>query len=331
MKFLYVSRSGLPSTAPGIRIYNIALLLRDLGHEVVILCEQKNDISSELTCEYDNFVYLFDDHRVRSKLLSIFLRAQDILFANRSFRRVIEEIDENDYDGIFLYNDALPLTKKLLKIKKDYGFKMYSDVTEWYELFRGRSILGILLAHLTNIRITRYDSSMDGIIVISQYLYDYLVEKNTNTIIIPPVFWDIPPINMSISKSEMLVLVYAGSPGSKDLLEPIIEAVKRINTARVLIEFNIIGLDSNYLKKIYGTEISKHNIYAYGRLTNEVVKEIIKKSDLSVLLRKPLRYAKAGFSTKFAESMILGVPVLCNRVGGADIHIVDGYNGYKIV
>lgn len=53
-------------------------------------------------------------------------------------------------------------------------------------------------------------------------------------------------------------------------------------------------------------------------------------ADFSILFRENLRYAKAGFSTKLSESLSLGIPVLCNAVGGADVIIQDGINGIKI-
>ena len=58
--------------------------------------------------------------------------------------------------------------------------------------------------------------------------------------------------------------------------------------------------------------------------------KVIEKADFSILFRENLRYAKAGFSTKLSESLSLGIPVLCNAVGGADEIIKDGFNGIKI-
>ena len=55
-----------------------------------------------------------------------------------------------------------------------------------------------------------------------------------------------------------------------------------------------------------------------------------KIANFSCLFRNNARYAKAGFSTKVAESLSFGVPVLCNIVGGTDDIIENGYNGFKI-
>lgn len=47
-------------------------------------------------------------------------------------------------------------------------------------------------------------------------------------------------------------------------------------------------------------------------------------------LEKKRTNTLAGYSTKLAESLSLGTPVICNKIGGSDIDITDGKNGFKI-
>ena len=54
---------------------------------------------------------------------------------------------------------------------------------------------------------------------------------------------------------------------------------------------------------------------------------MLQESDFGILFRTPDLYSRAGFSTKFAECMSNGVPMLCNAVGGADLileNMIDG-------
>ena len=76
--------------------------------------------------------------------------------------------------------------------------------------------------------------------------------------------------------------------------------------------------------------LADYGIQFFGKLPNEDAKKIIKKADFSVLLRQNKKYSKAGFSTKLAESMCLGVPVICTKVGGSDSVIKNMYNGILI-
>ena len=127
------------------------------------------------------------------------------------------------------------------------------------------------------------------------------------------------------------LLVYAGSPGEKDLLAPAINAVLAINAGSVRLNFLIIGINNEYIESEYGIkEFEKQGIHALGRITHEKVIEILRESDFSFLFRRKLRYAKAGFSTKLAESLSMGVPVICNSIGGSDTVIIDNYNGFVL-
>jgi glycosyltransferase involved in cell wall biosynthesis len=51
-------------------------------------------------------------------------------------------------------------------------------------------------------------------------------------------------------------------------------------------------------------------------------------SDLSVLLREPLRFAQAGFPTKVPESLAAGVPVICNTTSDIGMYVRDGVEGF---
>ena len=74
--------------------------------------------------------------------------------------------------------------------------------------------------------------------------------------------------------------------------------------------------------------LEQTGIFAHGRVLRDKALEIVKKSDFGILFRHNKRYAKAGFSTKFAECMSLGVPMLCNAIGGCDSMIKNGHNGF---
>lgn len=65
-------------------------------------------------------------------------------------------------------------------------------------------------------------------------------------------------------------------------------------------------------------------------MPHDDVANFLAKSDLSVLLRQNLRYAKAGFSTKLAECMLNGVAMFANSVGGSELVIENWEDGVVI-
>ncbi len=79
------------------------------------------------------------------------------------------------------------------------------------------------------------------------------------------------------------------------------------------------------------TGLSKvDGVHFWGRQSHDRVIEMLRESDFGILFRKPELYARAGFSTKFAECMSNGVPMLCNAVGGADTVLETGVDGIVI-
>ena len=57
-KILYIGWSGLPETAAGIRVYQIAKVLREAGNEVIFLCLSQPTAGKQDEIEYDGFRYI---------------------------------------------------------------------------------------------------------------------------------------------------------------------------------------------------------------------------------------------------------------------------------
>lgn len=54
---------------------------------------------------------------------------------------------------------------------------------------------------------------------------------------------------------------------------------------------------------------------------------LVAAADFSILLRPDERFTRAGFSTKFVESLSLGVPVMANLTGDIGTYLTDGQEG----
>lgn len=115
-RFIYAGNFGLPENATGIRVYNLACMLRKLGYEVVFVSNQKNKLGEVV---YDGFHYYFDKipsySGTRRKIESCVEFFTKIHFFNR-IKTVFYDIEGSDV--IILYNDPYFLTKKMLDWKK---------------------------------------------------------------------------------------------------------------------------------------------------------------------------------------------------------------------
>ena len=324
-KVLYIGWSGLPETAAGIRVYQIAKVLREAGNEVIFLCLSQPTAGKCAETEYDEFRYILKEQSA-SKIKNV----ENIFCGCADFRVIKDTIITEKPDTVIVYNEKERLTKKIISFCHPRGITVGADVTEWYELSRSKK-WNYVVAKNVDYRIRTMDSKLDYIISISPFLTAYYQSKGCKNVI------EIPPI-IDCVKSEIMPtslkirhLVYAGSPAQKDLILPYLIAIKDINNDQVKVVADIVGVTKEQVRTLLQVDNpEKIGIIAYGRVPHEECVKVIEKADFSILFRENLRYAKAGFSTKLSESLSLGIPVLCNAVGGADEIIKDGFNGIKI-
>lgn len=331
---LYVGRVGIPNTAAGIRIYNNAKSLRDLGYRVDFICDLEDNETRQTVRQYDGFCYSFKEWTNTNKYIHSISHIFELIFARKVFARVKSYCEATKPVAIILYNDLYSLTKKLIPFCESHSIKLIADVTEWYEPKKTKKISEKIIPYFTDKRIRELDNKVHNIIAISPYLYKYYSNLGCNTIMLPPVF-DIAN-NLRFKKynyykSHVLNLVYAGSPGSKDILLPVLEAIQDVNKETLKIRFDLVGIDDGYIKQIWkDVNFKAMGIITHGLLPHNKTMEIVERADFGVLLRYNKRYAKAGFSTKFVECMSCGVPMICNRVGSADSLIETMENGVVI-
>ena len=322
---LYIGWFGLPETAAGIRVFQIAKLLRESGNNVAFLCLSQPGLKENQEIQYDGFKYIRKrqfESRVKN-VVNIFCGVYDL--------KVIKEIIEIEKpDTVIVYNDKERLTSQIVSFCHKRGISVGADVTEWYEISRSRK-WDRIVAKNVDYRIRKMDKKPDYILSISPYFTAYYKSIGCKNVIEIPPIMDCIETAINPTVRRVRHAVYAGSPAQKDLILPFLDAVAKRNEKQVDIIADIVGVSNEQvmaLMKISAPE--QKGIIAYGRIPHEKCIEIVKMADFSVLLRENLRYAKAGFSTKLSESLSLGVPVLCNSVGGADEIIQDGQNGIKV-
>lgn len=333
---IYVGRFGLPNTAPGLRVYNIAKVIKSIGYLPKFISTMGTKHSQQENVIYDSFDYKFTNLcKTKNKFIRTASNLTELLTARKSYQCITEICKKDKPHAIILYNDLYPLTKKLLRFCRINDILLFADVTEWYEKRKYRKLGDWIIPFWTNKRIRKLDSQLSGIIAISDYLYDYYQLMGCKNIVCIPPLFDVPE-NLLITrhqygKRQSVNLIYAGSPGSKDILKPIFEALEKINNEIEKIRFDVIGIDEKQIISIWkNTTFKDKGIYAHGRLPHDRTLEIVKSADFGMLLREDKRYAKAGYSTKFVECMINGVAMICNKVGGTDRDIKSGYNGFFV-
>ncbi len=321
---------GREGTALFVHTQNVAKLYKKLGYNVVFVCEGNDKQEKKVT--HEGFDYYYTKQYLNVPKVRYFEYIIETLYGLKLWNLFKKAAKEHVPDAVVLY--GYNPEKRLIDFCKKKDIPLIVERVDWFEKSDRNSFFARnMLQRKVDYTFSKLDFKANGIIAISPYLYNYYSEKNAKTIEIPPIF-DLTNCDELVTKNSngKLNLVYAGSlGGNKDIILPAIKAVKQINEKENKIRFDIVGVSENEIYKSFEKcNLEEIGIFAHGRCSHNDTLSIIKNADFSFLLRHNKRYAKAGFSTKFAESMILGVPVICTKVGGADSLITNMKNGVLV-
>lgn len=318
-KILYIGGFEMPDkNAAAQRVMANALLLREMGFEVIFIGPTK-DRANAVTkangfkCEYVDYP---TNTRNWLKYITTFVPTDKIL--------------KHKPDYVVLYNFPSVASLKILKVCHKYGIKVYHDLTEW-EGSRGWSFREIIRKMDINLRMRYCMKKMDGVIAISRYLYDWY-SPHTKCIMIPPtVDLTSPKWNREreLTTGKSIELVYAGTGGfgMKDKLDVIIENLQLFPT----IHLTVIGMTKKHYEEGYGPlPIGCTNVTFRGRIPHMDAVKAVQDADFQMLIRDDTLKTRAGFPTKFVESISCCTPLIATLTSNIDDYIKDGYLGYVV-
>lgn len=299
---LYAGGFELPDrNAAAHRVVANARILRDLGYEVCFLnCSSDADVPH--TTSYFGFT-CFE-----------FPQGGFDVTGRAEIQR-IEETMENlpGLSCVIAYNYPSPALTKLLSLCRRSGVACVGDVTEWYRA-RDVSPAKVPLKFADTVwRMHLLNKRMDGLIVISGYLERYYRGK-VPTVVIPPLVdaddpkWE----NPSRLPHAETRLAYAGCPSkTKERLDLVVGAVLAQDPSNRVV-LDVVGVTEDGYRSIYGSSPEDSRIRFLGRVPHGDALQVVKDADYSVVVRDDNRVTRAGFPTKFTESVTCGTPVICN-------------------
>lgn len=230
---------------------------------------------------------------------------------------------------VIVYGGGAPYAARLLRWGRKRKVPIIFDVVEWYQS-----------GHFTGGRLNPFSISSeismrylyplgDGIIAISSYLASHYKEQGKKVVRIPPT------LDVRAAASEMrrssddlrLKLIYAGTPGKKDSLGVILSAVQKADPAGVALKLDVFGVNQSEALVFLGGRKAPANVQFHGTVSQRDVATYLMGADFSLLVREPLRFAQAGFPTKFVESLSAGTPVIANLTSDIGLYLADGVNG----
>ena len=328
---IYVGHIGWEGTAMAIHSRNIAHLLESRGYQVSFVSPCATKQYREFGKE-DKYQYYYTKQFIKIPKLRTIEWMLEELYGIKLFVLFKKILKQKKADLVLFYGYSGE--KRIIDYCKKRNVRVFIDRTDWFETDDREGVFGKLFTKVcADNCIEKYDLKANGVIAISKFFYDYYSARGQKTIWIPPIFNVPKGLHFESPKASVIKLVYAGSlGGTKDIIAPVVEClVTSLNRDKVCFRLDLIGITEQELSMKFG----EHNwqalaIYAHGRVAHKEAIKIVSNSDFSFLLRQNKKYAKAGFSTKFAESMCNGVPVICTEVGGADVLVQNMKNGILI-
>lgn len=300
---LYVGGFVLPDcNAAAHRVLANARILRDLGYNVFFL-NYSEDVKTPRVVDYSGFT-----------CFECPLREWNGAVGRIDTDRIEEVVGAlPNLSCIIAYNYPSPALARLIRLCRKRKIACIGDITEWYSARDVSLVKAPLKFADTAWRMRLLNKRMDGLIVISGYLERYYRGK-VPTVVIPPLVdaddpkWE----NPARPPHAGTRLVYAGRPSrTKERLDLVVGAVLAQDPSDG-VSLDVVGVTEEGYRSIYGSSPEDPRIRFLGRVPHEDALQVVKDADYSVVVRDDNRVTRAGFPTKFAESVTCGTPVICN-------------------
>lgn len=335
----YVGAFQFPDgDAAAARVLGIGKALREVGAAVIFGGWERFGRLEDQTSghhEYQGFRYV-SQAELRHEPLPLVKRALRQVSVGRRTLRWLRQQPLRPRDVVIAYGGGISFLSRLFLWSRTSKVRLLVDCTEWYDpgqLPWGR--LGVPWWD-SQICLRALNPHVGRLIVISRFLEEYYQKRGCAVLRVPPlvdledVQWRRPPLQGL--QSGPLRLVYAGSPGRKDLVGNVLQGMAILHGEGRTALLQLIGPERDWFERSVPEwralpQAVRENITFGGRVPQSDVPARLAEADFSVLLRPQKRYAQAGFPTKVVESLAAGVPVMTNPTSDIAQYVRDGVEG----
>lgn len=231
-------------------------------------------------------------------------------------------------DAVVLYGTSIGYLLRLIPLARRLGIPLVIDSVEWYQPAHlpGGRLGPFALANEASMRFVAPKAA--GVIAISSFLAGHFGGTGLPTLRVPPLFAAEGPV--SPAPAHPLTLSYVGSSGQKDLqtIRSLALLPGALGADAGSLRVNVVGLTRAGAAALVGssTPVDHECLRFHGRLPAADARRVMGTSHFTVLQRGNERYARAGFPSKVAESLVHGVPVIANLTSDLDEYLVPGVN-----
>lgn len=310
--------------APEALVRNLALGLNEISVnvEVVRLRGQRYKHSNDTNIKVTNYLFKKPFNLEFLKFIELILIISYIPFfvLNRKF---IKKDDVILLYGIEYGYQIIPF----IIFSKLVSIKCVRFITDSY---RASTIMPVWWKspklYFYNLQITKFDKCLDGVIVLSKFLYDRSLKygvKNSNLLLIPH-FIEIKKNPDDIKINNNNLIGFCGTVNVENGVLDLIKAFEIIRLNHSDAKLLIIGeVSADMKKKIQEMGIDMKNITFTGQLDKKNVEINLLKCSILVNPRQNGEWAEAGFPTKLGEYFAIKKPVVTTKTGDLKSYFTD--------
>ncbi len=328
-RVVYVGPVAIPKGgAAARRILGISKSLQDGGFEVLIGSGQMAEAGKTGPDLVEGVNVYSLDERTAEHLPRILKHLSYFTMGSKT-KAWLSTLDPKPC-AVILYSGYSPYFLQLLPWCKKNRVALIFDAVEWYDpehMAGGK--FGMYRMNF-ELAMRKFCVRCQGVIGITTYLTNYYKARKVQTVCVPPTL-DVAAISdqRAPRADAPVLIVYAGTPGKKDLFDLMLEAVLTVDLTGERLRLRVAGLTPQQVLGYVAlssrglTELPP-SIEARGYIPNDEVISLVRDSDFSVLIRPLKTYSQAGFPTKVVESLAMGVPVICNITSDLGAYLRDG-------
>jgi glycosyltransferase involved in cell wall biosynthesis len=320
------------------RALGLAKSLRAAGYPVEFLSAEKTPApnkENQSPCEYEGFPCFFM-HDLFDRCEPSWRKGLSYLRAGHATEHWLKTQDLSDCRAFISCGGYAGFYLRIARHLKRNNVAYVADCVDWWGMGQMSGVIGVLHALNTEISMRMLYPRAKNVIAISRFFEEYYRQKDCHVIRVPPQVdlenskW--PPLDMQHRDSNTLLLAYAGLPGKKDLLAPILYALAKVQAEGIPVSLRMLGPRWEELEKIPALDPSllirlKNHVTCLGRIPPHEVPHLLAECDFSILVRPIAKYSQAGFPTKLVESLAAGIPVITNRTSNISDYITDESDG----
>lgn len=319
MNIAYITSSKIPSVydAQAQRCLSIIKLFDNSMVDIVSNCK---NIAYGSQCIGNNIVR-FHSYRRQKDVSKI-----DKVITHLRMKDELAYVLKAKKFDLIIFND---LSFGMMKVIRRYQneAKLLYDAVEWYS--PSENLFGKLsLNYLNNNYVNKYFvTSKVAVISISRFFDDYFTKKNIKSFYMP-VILDKETYLESAKQDECINIIYAGYMGKKDHIKQFVKQFSLCDDeVKKKVKITLVGPNKSQFSDITNFE----SIEFMNFMPHDKLLQLYQRMDFSILFRdETQRYAKAGFPTKLAESMMCGVPAICNLFSNIGDYLIDGQNAIVV-